>query len=160
MAKLKLKTVQNGTESGNPNLISQGDYFINNSGQIADNSGNLIDLSGYVVDESGNLVHEGKVYIIGGRNTIIADMNKISYTISYYVDVEWASGILDLPIQFDGVNPCVDVNFKVSAPIEGGENLPTLTPKWLSPFIARLDFNNTIGLDLFSIPYSYQKPIT
>ena len=88
MAKLRLKTVQNGAEGGNPNLISQGNYLINDSGQIVDNSGNVIDDSGILID-SGSLV--GIVHVEGGTQHLEIPAAHCTF----YMDVTWQSGDIE-----------------------------------------------------------------
>ncbi len=101
MAKLKLKTVQNGTEVENPNLMESGSYdYVDCSGYVIIGSG--------VYDNSGNLVEEGQLIIDAGSNEL-----RIGTSPCLQLDVSWDSGIIDLPIggevSSSGWQPCVTV---------------------------------------------------
>ena len=86
MAKLKLKTVQNGTEVENPNLMESGSYdYVDCSGYVIIGSG--------VYDNSGNLVDEGWIEVEAGRTIVEIGVDPI-----FQVDVSWDSGDFALPL--------------------------------------------------------------
>lgn len=166
MSKLKLKTVQNGTESGNPNLMDNGSYdYIDGSGYVINGSG--------VFDASGNVILEGQIRVDAGN--VILYLGNIP---SFRVTATWESGLFDLPVIQTGNNGCVTVSFVVD---ENYIDFPAsyevfnlngleVEEHWMSPFTAVLSIyyilkqpqgmGQTSGhtYDIFSLPCTYIPP--
>ena len=166
MAKLKLKTVQNGTEGEMANLMDSGSY-------------DYVDCSGYVIigsglyDNSGHVVEEGRLFIDAGHADI--DIGSIP---AVRVNASWDSGYVDLPISFTfgAGEPCIPVSFKFEHLLGGIGNFVTIegdvliTEEWRSPVSARVhasyvltdengSYANFSGFMTFGIPYSYVPPL-
>lgn len=175
MAKLKLKTVQNGTEGEMANLMDSGSY-------------DYVDCSGYVIigsglyDNSGHVVEEGQLIIDAGHDEL-----RVGSLPCFQIDVSWDSGVIDLPLGGEvgamGYQPYVTVTFdnpillagkreKVNKAWHLFETLvgsPVVTQEWGTPLLAHFEFdytlicehNHTIGgreFGTFHIPYRYEPP--
>lgn len=156
MAKLKLKTVQNGLKSNSTNLLG------NVAGNYLDESGNVVIESG-ILDESGNVVDEGTLIISAGTSDQIVGTEP-----GFVVTATWESGNIQLPCSDF---PAVNTNFEVEPlydpfyVIEGSFSVET---EWFSLTGARISINYTssngrhreerVESDFFNIPYSYIPP--
>ena len=167
MSKLKLKTVQNGTEVENPNLMESGSYdYVDCSGYVIIGSG--------VYDNSGNLVEEGRLVVDAGH----ADID-IGTVPAIRVNASWDSGSVDLPINFIlgafGYEPCFPVNFEYELLLTGSGDFDTvigdveIKVEWMSPFVSRVHASYTLAngngaerkfgaFTPFAIPYYYEPP--
>lgn len=166
MAKLKLKSVQNGTEIENPNLLDNGaPNYVNDQGYTIVGSG--------IFDNSGNLMTEGQISVDGGREIIY-----LGNFPRFLATARWGSGIFDIPVSFNENGGCVPVMFEIDPNYldyySGYEvinaNGLEVEELWLSPFTVKLSVNyilkktngwgQTSGTtyDLFSIPFSYIPP--
>lgn len=182
MAKLKLKSVQNGTESGNPNLMASDSYvYVDCSGYVIVGSG--------VYDNSGNVVEEGCLVIDEGHDEL-----RFGTEPCLQIDVTWDSGVVNLPLAWlgweagaTGGTPCVSVTFGDSILLFGvyAEDPETkiyyhydylvessevvVEEDWINPFTAYLDiyytltdghrhFYNAHSYGYFNIPYYYVAP--
>lgn len=167
MSKLKLKTVQNGTEVENPNLMESGSYdYVDCSGYVIIGSG--------VYDNSGNLVEEGHLLIEAGHMDL-----EIGDTSTIRLNVSWDSGLVPLPMVFStgspGGQPCVPVSFEYDSVIFGIGNCNSVYNDEVNMII---DWRTQIRADLyvsyvltdgriffdehgwsrFSIPFTYIPP--
>ena len=165
MAKLKLKTVQNGTEGEMANLMDCGSY-------------DYVDCSGYVIigsglyDNSGHVVEEGWIEVPSGHEIIIT--NGIP---SFQIEVTWESGNIDIPIPYivgtNGLEPCVSVTFELLTCLDYPENgeisSVSVDAHWITPFTVHLRIpciietsNESLPVyDLFTyftLPFEYHLP--
>lgn len=165
MSKLKLKTVQNGTEVENPNLMESGSYdYVDCSGYVIIGSG--------VYDNSGNLVEDGWMEVSSGYEIVVT--NGLP---SFQIEVTWDSGNIDIPIPHimgsNGLEPCVPVTFNLLTcleyPVEGEVSDVSIVVHWINPFTALLRVpcnivtpdETTPVYDLFAyftLPYEYHFP--
>lgn len=164
MAKLKLKSVQNGVRGDNVNLMSIGDLYFDESGNWVDNSGNLI------LDESGNTINGGYIQIDGGTSEfIVSGGSWAGDIVGFTVKATWESGYVNLPYNDAGGNPIVPIQFEVLNCIDYTHiNWYTLQVQWASSTIAYLTIRygvsdlthyvSGIAYGLFSIPYSIIPP--
>lgn len=176
MAKLKLKSVQNGTESGNPNLMASDSYvYVDCSGYVIVGSG--------VYDNSGNVVEEGCIVIDAGHDEL-----RVGTEPCFQIDVTWNSGVLELPLAWeteaDGAQPSVNVTFddpiliagkRVRSLISGYYHdydilvgTSEIETQWRTPFLVRINFDYTLSdgqetidgqeYGYLFIPYRYERP--
>lgn len=163
MAKLKLKTVQNGTEVENPNLMESGSYdYVDCSGYVIIGSG--------VYDNSGNLVEEGWIQIDSGNECLHVGDDPM-----FQMEVSWDSGVFNLPLHStigtNGYEPYV--SFTHEAPvIERSTHIVgndiSVSSYGETPLCIRLTIEYTIfrgysyihdtATTLFYIPFGYHKP--
>lgn len=139
MAKLKLKTVQNGTEGEMANLMDSGSYsYVNDQGYIIVGSG--------VLDNSGNIVEKGWIEIESGY-----EVYHLGYNPTLEIEFSWDSGIFTLPISTsygsDGYAPCV--NCAYSDPVVVNSIYPvgqilSVRDFGLSPLCRRLTIEYTV----------------
>ncbi len=171
MSKLKLKTVQNGTEVENPNLMESGSYdYVDCSGYVIIGSG--------VYDNSGNLVEEGQLIIDAGHDEL-----RVGSLPCFQIDVSWDSGVIDLPDGVTGHEPCVAITFDNPILLAGIEfdvngeyhdfdtlyGTPNVVCDWSNPLFAYLHFTYLLrdkyGVfyggpenTTFHLPYRYEPP--
>lgn len=162
MSKLKLKTVQNGTEVENPNLMESGSYdYVDCSGYVIIGSG--------VYDNSGNLVEEGWIEVPSGNQIVIT--NGIP---SFQVELSWESGNIDIPIPHimgsNGLEPCVPVTFDLLTcfeyPAGGDLSNISLSVHWMNPVTVYIEVPSIVTMPNhtsllvksfahFTLPYEY-----
>lgn len=157
MAKLKLKSVQNGIKGDNVDLMNI--YY-----EHFDESGNWI-------DESGNIIEGGTIYIEGGSGDFLIGMLP-----KFKIPVAWDSGSIDLPLTIGSINPCVSVEFGNAILVETFGDYsylhgPTdLTTRWISPFDESILFPFTLEngdgqmysshvTGTFHVPYVFIPPV-
>lgn len=175
MSKLKLKTVQNGTEVENPNLMESG------SNDYVDGSGYVIIGSG-VYDNSGNLVEEGQLIIDAGSDEL-----RVGTLPLFQIDVSWDSGVIELPlggeVESQGWQPVVTVTFDDPIFIFGARKIiegvwhdfdtlveiSDVTYEWSTPLHVYFEFNynlkckhnyyyNGREFGSFHLPCRYEPP--
>lgn len=168
MAKLKLKTVQNGTGNESQNLLENGSpSYVNDQGYSIFGSG--------ILDNSGNVVDQGWIEIQGGSGTLELGIDPV-----ITLDVTWGSGdfILPLPVNYgaQGCETCVDVSFGTpSFGVSAGWTILDITDVesyGLNPLCVRWSFGYTrcrfqdydhpildSETGTFTIPFIYHKPI-
>lgn len=166
MAKLKLKTVQNGTGNEGQNLLENGSpSYVNDDGYSIVGSG--------IFDNSGNLVTEGQIQVDAGNEVLY--LGNYPY---FRVTASWGSGVFEIPVHQNDDKGCVPVIFEVDQEYldfsPGYEvfnaNGLEVDEVWISAFTVILSIyyvlkqpngmGQTSGTtyDLFSIPFSYIPP--
>ena len=163
MSKLKLKTVQNGTEVENPNLMESGSYdYVDCSGYVIIGSG--------VYDNSGNFVDEGWIEVESGRTIVEIGVDPI-----FQVDVSWDSGDFALPLSTtlgpNGYAPCVTLYFEETNIVNNThpiQSFPGATIFGVSPLCMRITIYYNIlrgdayihdyDLGYLNIPFIYHAP--
>lgn len=173
MAKLKLKSVQNGTGIENPNLLDNGaPNYVNDQGVVFFGSG--------ILDNSGNVVDQGWIEIQGGSGYW-----ELGNDPAIIVEYTWGSGNFDLPIPItsgpNGCNTCVSMNItdirfggspnweidEVSDAIITG--ITPLTVRWDFGYMRYRKELNVVYTDhpimgsetgTFTFPFIYHEPVS